>query len=149
MKNNFKITLWTIVVLSSLTNMTCDDAMNDDDSENCDKTAVLDAEMYANLETDFFTMSNVKITDDCLSFSFSASGCSGDSWEFNLVDSEAVAESSPEQRYLKIQLINNEACLAVFTKQISFNLKPLQINNTQNELILNIEGLDNALTYKY
>ncbi|MCB4807809.1 hypothetical protein LG651_06060 [Tamlana sp. 62-3] len=149
MKNNLKITIWVITVLLSLTNMTCDDNINDDVSENCDKTVVLDAEMYANLETDFFTISNVNIIDDCLSFSFSASGCSGDSWEFNLVDSEVIAESSPEQRYLKIQLINNEACLAVFTKQVSFSLKPLQINNSQKELILNIEGLDDTLTYKY
>ncbi|KJD32196.1 hypothetical protein PK35_12250 [Tamlana nanhaiensis] len=150
MKNFIKVALWVVVILMSLTNMTCEESVDTvEDSDNCDKTVVIDANNYNNLQTDYFTVVNAKIIGDCLSINFQASGCSGDTWVFNLIDSGAIAESYPEQRYLKIQFVNNEACLAVFTKQVSFNLKPLQISDNGGEVILHIDGLDDALSYKY
>ena len=116
--------------------------------EICDQKTMVNKNIYDNLVSADFDFVSAEITDNCLAIEISASGCDGNSWEFNLVDSGAVAESSPEQRYLKFQLINEEACLAVFKKTISFDLTPLQISGS-NEVILHLEGLESSLRYKY
>ncbi|MFD1162857.1 hypothetical protein [Hwangdonia seohaensis] len=129
-------------------NMQCEE--NDDIVDlDCDFAVAIDKEKYDGLETASFKIISAEIIDDCLVIKIGASGCSTDNWSFNLVDSGAIAESSPEQRYLKFQLINNEVCLAYFEKTISFNLKPLQIDNSVNEVILHIEGLESSLNYTY
>ncbi|WP_418602788.1 hypothetical protein [Hwangdonia sp.] len=130
-------------------NTQCEDENDDLYNGACDFVTIVDKSEYDNLESANFKLSNAEITGDCLTVTVSASGCSTDNWGFNLVDSGAIAESSPEQRYLKFQLINNEVCLAYFEKTISFNLKPLQIDNSVNEVILHIEGLESSLNYTY
>jgi len=140
---------FAIPVALCFMNMTCE---TDDDidlsSDICDQITVVSKTQYDNLVSDNFTFGNVEITDDCLNIEISSSGCSGDSWGFNLIDSGAVAESSPEQLYLKFKLINNEACLAVFERTISFDLTPLQVNGS-NLIILHIDGLETSLEYAY
>lgn len=130
-------------------NMQCEDDININRSnEICDKTTLVDQDLYDNLTTSNFTFISAEIIDDCLTIEIGASGCDGNTWGFNLVDSGVVAESSPEQRYLKFQLINEEACLAYFERTVSFNLIPLQVNGS-HEIILQIEGLETPLHYKY
>lgn len=100
------------------------------------------------MESDSFSIENAEIIDDCLSLRIGASGCDGSSWHFDLVDSGAVVESFPEQRFLKLQLINNEACLAVIGRTVSFNLSSLQIEGS-HEIILQIEGFGASIAYNY
>ncbi len=141
-----KIVFLASIVLCFM-NMQCDD----DERPSifvCDQATIVDKEAYDNLDSAHFTFVNAEISDNCLTIEISASGCDGNSWEFNLMDSGAVAESSPEQRYLKFQLINNEACLAVFKRIVSFDLTPLQVDGS-NEIILHLEGLESSLNYKY
>lgn len=144
----FKKTIFFLIISLSIMNMQCED--NDDviDAE-CDFVATVNKALYDNLETASFQITSAEIINDCLEIKIGASGCDGNSWEFNLVDSGAVAESLPEQRFLKLQLINEELCDAYFEKTTSFDLTPLQINNGVNEVILHIEGLESALNYKY
>ncbi|GAA4964488.1 hypothetical protein GCM10023315_11650 [Algibacter aquimarinus] len=114
----------------------------------CEFSVVVNQTEYDNLVSDNVTLVNAEISLDCLFLTISSSGCSGENWTFNLIDSGAIAESSPEQRFLKFALNNDEACLAVIDRTISFDLKPLRISNS-NEIILNIEGLPDSLNYKY
>ncbi len=141
-----KILLYITVVVCSV-NMTCEeeDFYNE---EVCDKMTLVDENVYADLESDDFNLINAEIINNCINITVGASGCDGNSWVFNLIDSGAVAESSPEQRYLKLQLLNGELCDAYFEKTISFNLTPLQINGS-HEIILHLEDLDTSLNYKY
>ena len=130
-------------------NMQCDD--NDDINRSsgiCDETTIINHDLYENLNSANFTFIEEEITNDCLHIEIGASGCDGNTWGFNLVDSGAVAESSPEQRYLKFQLINEELCLAFFERTVSFDLTPLQIDGS-HEIILHIEGLESSLHYTY
>ncbi|XCF07237.1 hypothetical protein ABI125_05115 [Tamlana crocina] len=149
MKKSLKTMLLAFVALLCFVNMTCE---NDDDSNgymgDCDQNTVVDSDTYKNLETDRFTIISAEITGDCLNLEIGASGCDGSTWRFSLVDSGAVAESFPEQRYLKLQLLNEELCDAYFTKTISFDLTPLRVSGS-NEIILHIEGLETSLNYKY
>lgn len=149
MKKSLKTILLAFVASLYFVNMTCE---SDDDSSgymgDCDQNTVVNSDGYKNLETDHFTIINAEITGDCLNLEIGASGCDGSTWRFSLVDSGAVAESFPEQRYLKLQLINEEDCLAYFTKIVSFDLAPVRVRGS-NEIILHLEGLETSLNYKY
>ncbi|RKE98244.1 hypothetical protein [Ichthyenterobacterium magnum] len=142
----YKQLVFVLVVMLCLMNTQCDD--DDIFVETCGLEVIIDEDVYNNLETAFFTFVNVEIIDDCLNAEISSSGCDGNSWVFNLVDSSLVAESSPEQRSLKLQLINNEVCLAVFQQTVSFDLTSIRVEGS-NQVVLNIDGLESALTYTY
>nr|WP_321222200.1 hypothetical protein [uncultured Psychroserpens sp.] len=127
-------------------NTQCDD--DDVVSIPCDQTVVVDNGFYETAESNMYEVGNIVFNDNCLSIEISASGCDGNSWSMVLVDSGNVAESSPEQRYLKFVLTNQEVCLAFISQERSFDLTPLQIDGS-NEIILNIEGFPESLTYNY
>jgi hypothetical protein len=117
---------------------------------SCDQTVLIDSYAYINNESSFFNINSVEIIDDCLSINFSSSGCSANSWQVNLIDSEAILESFPAQRSLIFSLENKEICLAYITKDISFDISSLQLNN-QTSLLLNIENGENdfQILYEY
>lgn len=141
--------LFTVSVILCFMNMQCkEEGIKSSGDKVCGQTTIVNEEIYNNLVSANFMFVNAEIADDCLTIEISASGCDGNSWKFKLVDSGAIAESSPEQRYLKFQLINEEDCLAVFKRTVSFNLTPLQINGS-HEIILHLEGLESSLNYKY
>ncbi|MEM5564139.1 hypothetical protein WNY78_03440 [Psychroserpens sp. AS72] len=124
----------------------------DDDDQNsaspCDQTVIIDNGFYETAESDVYNLIEAVIIDNCLSINIGASGCDGETWSMVLVDSGNVAESSPEQRYLKFVLTNDELCLAVFTQERSFDITPIQVEGS-NEIILNIEGFEEPLIYTY
>ena len=109
---------------------------------------IIDVIEYENAQSDFYTITGVSFDEDCLMVSFSASGCSGETWELELIDSEAVLESLPPQRNLKLVLTNSEACLAVFEQTKTFDLRNLRLEGV-DEIILNVEGLPEPLSYNY
>lgn len=133
-----------------LMNTTCDEdaPFYDDQSDICDLKTIVNKSLYDNVDTTGYNLVEAEIVDDCLLITIGASGCSGNSWEYRLVDSGAVAESSPEQRFLKFELSNSEACQAFFQKTVSFDLRPLKISGSQ-EIILNLENSNNPFTYSY
>ena len=49
---------------------------------------------------------------------------------------------------MKIELDNPEVCLAIVQKTVSFDLTPFQVDG-QNQVILNIDGWDEPITYQY
>ena len=149
MKNSLKYFSFFAVVLLCLTNTQCDD----DDfvmiENDCGLQIIIDSNAYDNSTSSEFTFTNIEIIDDdCLFIEFSASGCDGNSWEFELIDSGAVAESSPEQRFIKFELTNNESCLAVFSRSAIFDLKPLRVEGS-NEILLNINSFNESISYSY
>ena len=148
MKALLKKTSFAIGIMFCTMNILCEEEDNFDIDNFCDYQVVIDENEYKNIQTANFEFINAEIIDDCLMIKIGASGCSSDNWGFNLVDSGAVAESSPEQRFLKFQLINDEACLAFFERTVSFNLKSLQVSGS-NEIILNLNGFESSLNYKY
>lgn len=131
-------------------NMQCseDDATAAYEPQCSDVNVIVDNTEYQNAESDFYSFIGVGIDGDCLVVSFTASGCSGDTWELKLVDSEAIMESFPPQRSLRFVLVNNEACLAVFTQQREFDIRNLRVEGT-DEVILNIDNFEGPITYSY
>lgn len=124
---------------------------SDDDSSNqgsCDDSVIVNSSLYTNGESDIFTINSIEIVGDCLLVNHSASGCNGETWVLSLVDSDAILESSPPQRNLRLIFSNNEACLAFLTAETSFDLSDLQLVDEQ-EIILNILNTNESISYTY
>ncbi len=106
-----------------------------------------DADLYKK-ETDYFNIISASISGNCLNIEVGSSGCSGESWRWELVDSEGIMESYPVQRNIRLILENQEMCQAVFTQYLSFDLNPIRIDD-YGEIVLNMEGIDQSLVYTY
>ncbi|TXE16584.1 hypothetical protein ES692_12470 [Psychroserpens burtonensis] len=127
-------------------NTQCDD--DDFDYVPCDQTVVVDDAFFESAQTHEYEFDSLEISDSCLFVNISASGCDGNSWSMVLVASDDIGDSFPEQRYLKLVLTNDEVCLAIVSQGRSFDLTTIQVGGS-NEIILNIEGFPESLTYTY
>lgn len=116
-------------------------------SLECDQKAVLNQEQYENAPADPVTILEAEIKGDFLRIKFGASGCSGETWQVKLVGSEMVNYSLPPQRDIRLSLKNNEDCLAVFGKEMTFDIKDLRAS--EDKTILNIINGDTSLLYEY
>lgn len=94
---------------------------------NCNKFSVIDEIKYNQTNTNNYTICNVVLNGDCLEITVSSSGCDPKNWDMNFIASEVVVETLPNQWNVKVALINNEACQAVFQKTMSFDLTPFKI----------------------
>lgn len=126
---------------------------DDDDSSpteiTCDSISeVIAEEDFNGIDTSNYVVSEVQLNGNCLEITIGSSGCDPELWEMNLYSVDAFYNIYPLERAVKIELINNQECLAVFDKTISFDLTPFQIDG-QNELPLNIEGWDEQIIYEY
>ena len=126
--------------------------LEDDNSNienNCDFTSeIILEEGFNAINTSNYAITEIELIDDCLEITFGSSGCGTDLWEENLYSTDAFYNIFPLQREVKMELINNEACLAVFQKTVSFDLTPFQIDG-QSDLPLNINGWNEQITYEY
>ena len=115
---------------------------------NCNKVSVIDETKYQQTNTNNYTITNVVLNGDCLEITLSSSGCDPNNWNMNFIASEAVVETLPIQWYTKVELINNEACQAVFQKTVSFDLTPLK-DDGKNQVQINIQGWNTSIMYQY
>ncbi|WP_179008714.1 hypothetical protein [Winogradskyella forsetii] len=138
-----KIIMLSLICLLFM-NMQCDD--DDVQTTPCGLEIVIDNTTYEEAES--HPIESMNIEGDCININIAGSGCDASTWVMTLIDSGNIAESSPNQRYLKLSLYNNEACLAVFTKEESFDLTALRIDGV-NEVLLNVEGFEEPILYVY
>ncbi len=144
MKKNLFIILLGMLALS------CN---SDDDNStienNCDFISeIISEDDFNTINTSNYVITEVELNNDCLKIAFGSSGCGTELWKENLYSTDAFYTVFPLQRALKMELINEELCLAVFQKTVSFDLTPFQIDG-QSELPLNIYGWNEQITYEY
>lgn len=120
---------------------------DDNNSIDYDQEVIISAVLYNSAPSDFLTINNVILTDDYLKINFSSSGCSGESWDVKLIDADVILESYPPQRNLRLSLENKELCEAYITKEITFDISKLQID--ENQVLLNIKNFESQVLYKY
>ncbi|MUU78002.1 hypothetical protein [Winogradskyella endarachnes] len=128
-----------------LLNMQCNEE-NEIITDTCGEEIQIDNSVY--LEAESHLIEAIQINDDCIILTVSDSGCDSDNWVITLVDSGNIAESMPPQRYLKLALVNDDVCLAYFTKQQTFDLTNLKIEGV-DEVLLNFEGFAESVSYYY
>jgi hypothetical protein len=145
-----KAFIYSLLILFSCTEAENAPQLQSDLSDpDCDAPIqIITQDEFNDLADPEFSIEVVSINQDCLSISISDSGCSPDNWDINLLTTDAVMESNPPQKNLKVEVLNNEACLAIFQKTKVFDLTPIQ-NNGDSEIILNIEGWLNPVNYEY
>lgn len=130
--------------------LACSDSSSKDViNENCPKQSkIVSNQDYANLTTANYTITGVALNENCVDITFSSSGCSGSTWQTNLFSTNNFPDTFPEQRVLKLKLVNEEACLAVISKTVSFDLTPLRISG-QHQVTLKIDGWNQQVVYNY
>lgn len=126
---------------------------SDDDNaailNHCDFISeIIPQDAFNAIKTSNYVIAEVELNEDCLKITFSSSGCGTELWEENLFSTDSFYTVFPLQRVLKMKVINEEDCLAVFQKTVSFDLTALQIE-TQNELPLHIDGWNEQIIYEY
>jgi len=144
----FKLLFGCVIILLCFTNTQCDE---DDDFTNilvCSEFVIVDDDIFNEDASDAFVIESVIVEEDCIIIMISASGCDSNSWDFDLIASTEVAESNQIQRFIKLKFINPEACLAYFTKEFSFNLTSVQIDN-ENQIRLNLQNYEGEIVYSY
>ena len=125
--------------------------------KNYDKEVIISDTLYKNAPNDHVEIIDMKIEGNCLKIKFSASGCDGSSWNVKLIDSGlvkivAIPIVGPPiyGRTLKLSLENHENCRAWITKEVSFNIEDLQIQEKWewgNKIYLDILG--KGILYEY
>ena len=125
----------------------CDDHSETDCFTACSQAVIINAEEYQNAPDDELRILNVQLEGDCLAIRFESGGCDGNSWVIMLIDSEAVMESYPPQRNLRLSLKNQEPCDAIVTKEMAFNVSNLRLD--YDKIILNITNSGDQVLYEY
>ena len=130
--------------------LSCSD--DDVNSNNCDSETLVSAEQYENAPSGQIFIYSLEINDHCLKINVGYSGCSELSLE--LIDSEAVLESNPPQRNLRLPFNDDIiTCQGFFTEELTFDISNLQVKG-ENKLQLNITNsghtiFDDTILYEY
>lgn len=114
----------------------------------CDEALVVSDVLYKTGPNDMVQIVSASIMGDCLTIEYGASGCDGNSWKVQLIDSDEILESNPITRKLRLSLENKEACLAYFTQETSFDISALK-SEDNNQVIFILDGFPERLTYTY
>ena len=114
---------------------------------NCEVPGIVDQDQFSNASSDEFDIVDVMLDGDCLEIEFSAGGCTGDTWELKFVGSEALDDSNPLQRSVRLILKNEEFCQAIVSKIVNFDISDFKVSG--GNVILNLEGYDEGILYEY
>ena len=140
--NTLGLIAGTLLVCFSFTS-----CKKDNNTISCDKQVVISADEYHSAPNDQLTINSMEINENCLKINFSSGGCSGDTWEVELIADETILLSNPPQMNLRLSLRNEELCEAYITKEITFNISKLQVEGNKN--LLNITNSGNQILYEY
>jgi len=125
----------------------CDDSVQTDCFTSCSQQVIISADEYQNAPADELEILNIQLEGDCLVIRFESGGCDGNSWVINLIDSEAIMESYPPQRNLRLSLKNQEPCDAIVTKEVAFDVLSLRLE--YDKIKLNITNSGDQILYEY
>ena len=140
------LALFTIVFFVACDFM--DDHIKHPIKSKCNEKAVLDHVAFPQVNTNNYGITNVVLNGDCLEITVSSSGCNPNNWDMNLIGVASTTNIYPPLFHAKVELINNEECLAVFQKTVSFDLTPFQMVG-QNTVQIDIDGWNNNIMYQY
>lgn len=113
----------------------------------CGDAVIVNANLYGQDPSSMFSVIEAEITGDCLFLTVSSSGCDGNNWGADLFSTEPQV-ASVVTADVRMDLINQEACLAVISKDFMFDLQLLQVAG-ENSVLINLDGWDETLVYNY
>lgn len=143
-----RITSFVLLLLSPFLIATGCKTERIEPNPDCPDRVLISAERYNNSPADELIVMRAAIQGDCLYLEFSASGCDGSTWELRLIDASTIMESYPIQRSIRLSLNNNEDCDAVISREIAFDITPLQLAE-YDKIYLNLANSGQQLLYMY
>lgn len=151
MKKNTYLFAFVLVLFLGMCFVSCDfldDHIKYPVTSKCNEKAVLDQVAFPLVNTANYGITNAVLNGDCLEITISSSGCNPNNWNMNLIGVASTTNIYPPLFHAKVELINNEACQAVFQKTVSFDLTPFQMAG-QNTIQIDIDGWNNNIVYQY
>jgi len=119
----------------------------DDTFINDDRTIIVDNDLYIIAPDDEFEFDNVQIINDSIHLTIRYGGGCGEV-EFKLIDSEAIMESNPVQRNIRLSFRDEDTCEAYLTAELTFDLTPIRVSGA-SRVSINLEGWPKPLIYNY
>lgn len=151
MKKSIYLFGLALALFTSVVFVACDfldDHIKHPVKSKCNEKAVLDNVAFPQVNTTNYGVTNVVLNGDCLEITVSSSGCNPDNWDMNLIGVASTTNIYPPLFHAKIELVNNEACQAVFQKTVSFDLTPFQMAG-QNTVQIALDGWNTNIMYQY
>ena len=136
----------TIIICALVILSACSCSKNTLPDGNPDGSLIVSQSAFSNDAPDNYSIKNASISGDSLIVEITSGGCSGKSWVLKVVDSGAVAESYPVQRFIKIFLENKETCKALITRRFAIDITPLKVVG-EDRIIINLERWRGVLFY--
>jgi len=127
-----------LFALSILLFIACDDEEPIKDCILCDDFVSISQEGFENASAPGLEIMSFTLNENCLTITYSSSGCDGETWELRLIDSATPPESDPEQRFARFDFENVELCDAIVTKETSFDISEIYLSG--RDFILNLEA---------
>lgn len=115
-------------------------------SYNCEKPTIISEPLYNTAKST--NIIKAQIIENCLELTFSILSTQDRLKDVNLIDSGAILESAPIQRKLKLVVTENLTKPTSVEVSTSFDISNLVAWDYDDEIILNIEGLEKSLRYK-
>lgn len=132
-----------ILIASVFAFISCNDKNDAIILEN--ETVIINTTLYNKTATNNYTITNVVLNGNLLTLTIASSGCGSESWTAVLIDANEILESEPIQRNIKLFLKNNEACLAYFERDFTFDISILK--EGFSKVNLNLEGWNQQIIY--
>ena len=131
------------LIISIFLFISCNEKNDNFDVQN--ESVIINNNLYNITASNNYTITDVQLNENLLTIKIGSSGCDGKSWKAVLVDANEILESQPIQRNIKLSLENNEACLAVFEQEFTFDISILK--EGFSKIILNLEGWNSQINY--
>lgn len=113
----------------------------------CSDFVVRSADEFNDQPEEVIGIEDARIIDDCLFMTTDEiTGCSFQ--DIPLVDANEIIGSNPPQRNIRIKDNNTSACPDEAKDGLSYDITSLRVDGT-NEVVLNLQGWDEPLTYRY
>lgn len=140
---------------------------NNDDKfmKECQLATIISAEDFESATSDDLAISNLEITNDCLTITFYTSAgtneCSFESWEYKIIDSDDIdfqitTDEPLAYRILKFSLNKNEDCEGFgtfITEEASFDISNLRVEGENSVKLIIGFGISffdfNSITHEY
>lgn len=117
------------------------------DAEECEEV-IRNSSRYENEKSDDFKLIEARLDADCLLITVRyGGGCGGA--DFSLIAIEGERFSLPPQIPMRLLLDDNDNCEALITEEIGFDLRPLQGEGGEGLHMLDLEGLNEMIEYRY
>lgn len=117
-------------------------------SEPCGEAIIISNTDYEDEPSYTYSITDAAVEEDCLKLMVSSSGCDGSTWEGTFFTAEPDTSGTGVIFTGRMDLTNQEACLAIVGKEFYFDLTPLQVTGSSSVTIL-IDGWEQDLEYTY